>query len=103
MPNQPPRISEAEWEVMKVLWTSEPQTANQVITAIQKQKYWKSKTVQTLLDRLTKKNVVGVDKEQKVYRFFPLYSEDECKRVEAQSFIKRIYGGTVQPMLTQFI
>lgn len=103
MSNQPPSISEAEWEVMKVLWTNGPQTANQVIAAIQKQTDWKPKTIRTLLDRLTKKSVVGVDKEQKVYSFFPLYSEDECKRAEVQSFIKRIYGGTVKPMLIQFI
>ncbi|WP_096187326.1 penicillinase repressor BlaI [Evansella halocellulosilytica] len=103
MSNQPPSISEAEWEVMKVLWTNGSQTANQVIAAIQKQTDWKPKTIRTLLDRLTKKSVVGVDKEQKVYSFFPLYSEDECKRAEVQSFIKRIYGGTVKPMLIQFI
>ncbi|MDY7220802.1 penicillinase repressor BlaI [Halalkalibacterium halodurans] len=103
MSNRLPSISEAEWEIMKVLWKNGSQTANQVIQAIQEQTDWKPKTIRTLLDRLTKKQVVGVNKEQKVYIFFPLYSEDECKRAEAQSFIKRIYGGTFKPMLVQFI
>ncbi|BAD62809.1 penicillinase repressor BlaI [Shouchella clausii] len=103
MSNQTPSISEAEWEVMKVLWKKGPQTANQVISAIQEQTDWKPKTIRTLLDRLTKKKVVGVDKEQKIYVFFPLYSEEECKHAEAQSFVKRVYGGTVKPLLVQFL
>ncbi|AST95396.1 penicillinase repressor BlaI [Shouchella clausii] len=103
MSNQTPSISEAEWEVMKVLWKKGRQTANQVISAIQEQTDWKPKTIRTLLDRLTKKKVVGVDKEQKIYVFFPLYSEEECKHAEAQSFVKRVYGGTVKPLLVQFL
>ena len=57
----------------------------------------------TLLDRLVQKKVVGVNQNQKVYTFFPLYSQDECQRAETQSFLKRIYGGTLKSMLVQFI
>jgi len=60
-------------------------------------------TVRTLLDRLTQKEVVGVNKDQRVYTFFPLYSQEACQYAKAQSFIKRIYGGTFKSMLVQFI
>ncbi len=103
MTEKVPSISEAEWEVMNVLWEKSPQTANDVITSLQGQKDWKAKTVRTLLDRLVQKGVAGVNKEQRVYTFYPLYSQDECQRAEAESFIKRIYGGTVKSMLVQFI
>lgn len=98
-----PNISESEWEVMTVLWKEAPLTANDVISTLQKRTDWKSKTIRTLLDRLVKKEVVGVNKEQRVYTFFPLYEQDECQRAEAESFIKRIYGGTLKSMLVQFI
>ncbi|MDR4889566.1 penicillinase repressor BlaI [Fredinandcohnia sp. QZ13] len=98
-----PNISESEWEVLNVLWKKAPQTANDVISSIQEQTDWKPKTVRTLLDRLVHKKVIGVNKNQRVYTFFPLYSQDECQRAEAQSFIKRIYGGTLRSMLVQFI
>ncbi|MBA4495401.1 penicillinase repressor BlaI [Paenactinomyces guangxiensis] len=98
-----PSISEAEWEVMKVLWEKAPQTANEVILSLQERTNWKPKTVRTLLDRLVQKKVVGVNQNQKVYTFFPLYSQDECQHAEAQSFLKRIYGGTLKSMLVQFI
>ncbi|MBS3682133.1 penicillinase repressor BlaI [Ornithinibacillus massiliensis] len=103
MPKNIPNISEAEWEVMHTLWKNSPQTANDVILALQNRTDWKPKTIRTLLDRLVHKKVVGVNKDQKVYTFYPLYSQDECQRAEAQSFIQRIYGGTLKSMLVQFI
>ncbi|GAA0414425.1 MAG: penicillinase repressor BlaI [Bacillota bacterium] len=103
MTNKVPSISEAEWEVMNVLWEKSPQTANEVISSLQEQKDWKAKTVRTLLDRLAHKKVVGVNKNQRVYTFFPLYTQDDCQHAEAKSFIQRIYGGTLKSMLVQFI
>jgi BlaI family penicillinase repressor len=101
--NKVPSISEAEWEVMNVLWEKAPQTANEIILSLQEKTDWKPKTVRTLLDRLVQKKVVGVDQNQKLYAFFPLYSQDECQQAEAQSFIKRIYGGALNSMLDHFI
>jgi BlaI family penicillinase repressor len=98
-----PSISEAEWEVMNALWEKAPQTANEVITSLQERTDWKPKTTRTLLDRLVKKQVVGVNQNQKVYTFFPLYSQSECQHAEARSFLERIYGGTMKSMLVQFI
>ncbi|MEH6945102.1 penicillinase repressor BlaI [Bacillus sp. JJ722] len=103
MTKEIPNISESEWEVMNVLWKKAPQTANDVISSLQEQTDWKPKTIRTLLDRLVHKKVIDVNKDQRVYTFFPLYSQDECQRVEVQSFIKRIYGGALKSMLVQFI
>jgi BlaI family penicillinase repressor len=102
MSKQVPRISEAEWEVMNVLWEKDPQTANEVICSLQEKSDWKPKTIRTLLDRLVKKQAVGVKQDQRVYTFYPLYTQSECQHAEAQSFIKRIYGGTMKSMLVQF-
>lgn len=98
-----PSISESEWEIMNVLWDKAPQTANDIILSLQESTDWKPKTIRTLLDRLVQKDVVGVNKDQRVYTFYPLYSQEECQRAETESFIKRIYGGTMKSMLVQFI
>ncbi|QQK76294.1 penicillinase repressor BlaI [Salicibibacter cibarius] len=103
MTREVPSISQAEWEVMKVLWGKSPQTANAVISSMREQTEWSPKTIRTLLDRLTQKEVIDVNKEKKVYTFSPLYSEDECQRAEAQSLIKKIRGGTMKSALIQFI
>ncbi|MFJ9496500.1 penicillinase repressor BlaI [Brevibacillus centrosporus] len=103
MANKVPGITEAEWEVMNVLWEKSPQAANEVILSLQEKMDWKPKTIRTLLDRLVKKEVVGVNQNQKVYTFYPRYTQAECQIAEAQSFLKRIYGGTMKSMLVQFI
>lgn len=103
MSKEMPSITEAEWELMKVLWKESPLTANEICTAIQEYEDWKPKTIRTLLDRLTKKKVVAANKDLRVYTFTPLYSEHECQRAETKSFIERIYGGTTKSLLVQFI
>lgn len=98
-----PNISESEWKIMNVLWDKAPQTANEIILSIQESNDWKPKTIRTLLDRLVQKEVVGVNKNLRVYTFYPLYIQEECQRAETESFINRIYGGTLKSMLAQFI
>lgn len=98
-----PNISESEWEIMTVLWEEAPLTANEIISNLQERTDWKPKTIRSLLDRLVKKKAVGVNKEQRIYTFYPLNSQDECQHAEAESFVKRIYGGALKSMLVQFI
>ncbi|WP_025784473.1 penicillinase repressor BlaI [Sporosarcina sp. D27] len=98
-----PSISESEWEIMNVLWDKAPQTANDIILSLQESTDWKPKTIRTLLDRLVQKDVVGVNKDLRIYTFYPLYTQEKCQRAETESFIKRIYGGTLKSMLVQFI
>ncbi|MGP4039084.1 penicillinase repressor BlaI [Gracilibacillus sp. D59] len=103
MTNKIPTISESEWEVLKVLWQKAPRTANEIISSLPAETNWKPKTVRTLLDRLTNKEVIGVNKDQRVYTFYPLFSQNECQRAKTKSFVKRFYDGTLKSMLVQFI
>ncbi|KQL58317.1 MULTISPECIES: penicillinase repressor BlaI [Bacillaceae] len=98
-----PSISDAEWEVMKVLWKNPPKSARQVVTELKALVDWKPKTIRTHLDRLTKKEIIKVNRDERIYTFTPLFSEDECKRAETNSFIKRVHDGTTKSMMLQFI
>jgi BlaI family penicillinase repressor len=98
-----PPISDAEWEVMKILWAKTPCTANEVIEALEDQTDWKPKTVRTLLNRLVQKQAISYSQENKVYAYFPLVSEDECVKSKTKSFLKRIYGGAFKPLLVNFL
>ncbi|WP_084224727.1 penicillinase repressor BlaI [Paenibacillus pectinilyticus] len=98
-----PHITDAEWEVMKVLWNESPRTANEVIEAMQERTEWKPKTIRTLLNRLAQKQAISFTQENRVYAYFPLVSEGECVKSETQSFLKRIYGGAFKPMLVNFL
>lgn len=98
-----PRISEAEWQVMKVLWAKAPASANEVITALASHSKWSDKTVRTLLARLVSKRVLTYRKDGRTYVYRPLVDERQCVRAESRSFLQRVYGGALQSMLAAFL
>nr|WP_309119355.1 BlaI/MecI/CopY family transcriptional regulator [Paenibacillus sp.] len=98
-----PRISEAEWEVMKIVWAQSPKTSMQIMEQLEERMSWKPTTVKTLVSRLVKKGVLGFHKEGKNYSYFPLLLEEECLQAESRSFLNRLYGGSLQPLLVSFL
>lgn len=105
MTKQPrlPQISDAEWLVMRVLWDKAPQTANDVVAALEPHVHWKPKTVMTLLNRLVKKGALDYNKQGRAYHYFPQVREAACVRAESRSFLQRVYGGSLLPMLAHFL
>jgi len=98
-----PRISDAEWRVMRVLWERSPLTANEVVDALAPSTTWKPKTIKTLLNRLIKKKALGFDRKGRAYHYYPLVDEAACVKAESRSFLKRVYGGALRPMLATFL
>ena len=98
-----PRVSDAEWEVMKVLWENSPLTSSEVIEAIKRDTDWSPKTIHTLISRLVKKNAISVDKSTSFYKYTPLVSQNELRKVETKSFIEKIYNGSLQLLISNFI
>ena len=98
-----PKISEAEWEVMKVLWKTSPKTANDIVEELKGKTHWKRETIRTLINRLVQKKALGFEKKGRQYHYFPKVTEVEGIRAEAESFVKRIGGGSIEPMLAAFV
>lgn len=99
-----PRISETEWEVMKVLWSHAPLTAAEVIERLRAcDRTWHPKTVRTLLNRLVQKRALGYRREGRVYLYRPLVAEKDCVAAVTDSFLDRVFGGALQPMLAHFV
>ncbi len=98
-----PQISDSEWEIMKILWTSAPLNANQVYLKMKESKNWKHTTVKTLLSRLVKKEALNFEKRNREYFYFPVVSEDECIQSESLSFLNKVYNGAVKTMIANFL
>jgi len=98
-----PRISDAEWMVMQVLWIEPALTADDVIERLRGKAPWNARTVRTLINRLLRKGALQYEKEGRRYRYRPAVSQEQCVKEERRSFIHRVYGGTVAPMLAAFI
>jgi BlaI family penicillinase repressor len=99
-----PQISEAELEVLKILWNAGPQTSSQIVDKLEETTHWKPKTIQTLITRLVSKGALDTDKSNpKTYIYSPVVSEEEYKKYANESFLQKLYNGSVRSMLTSFI
>ena len=98
-----PQISEAEYEVMKIVWKNAPISTNEVTDKLTKTTTWSPKTIQTLLKRLVQKEALTYEKESRVFVYTPLVQEDEYLDHENDSFLKRFYNGNLTSMMTNFL
>jgi len=100
----PPRISDTEWEIMKVLWQRSPLSSQEIIETLNSQnRTWHPKTAKTLLNRLVKKKALAYQQDGRAYLYRPLVQEGDCVRAEAESFLQRVFGGSLQPMIAHFV
>lgn len=98
-----PKISESEWVVMKTIWAENPITANRIVELLSGSTHWSPKTIKTLLNRLVKKGAVGFESKARVYNYFPMIEEAVFVKEESLSFLKRVFGGAMTPMLATLV
>ncbi len=97
------KISEAEWQVMNVVWTKGTVPASEVVEALNERKGWHSRTIRTLLDRLTKKRALKIVPKEKLNYYEALVSMEQAVRQESRSFLQRVFGGEPGPMLLHLV
>jgi BlaI family penicillinase repressor len=99
-----PKISDAEWQVMDVVWSgAAPLTAGEIVESLTQTTKWNPRTIKTMLNRLVKKGALGFEAEANRYLYRPAVSRDACVREESRSFLQRVFGGDVAPMLAHFV
>ena len=97
-----PTISESEWYVMRLAWELERPTFSQIKKELRHMN-WSDNTISTFLVRLVRKGALQREGSPKEYRYIPLVSEAEYMRRENQSFVDRLYRGSVVSLLRNFI
>lgn len=104
MKKEIPGISEAELEVMKVLWDNGAMTSPEIVAEVSKTNDWKPKTIQTLITRLVSKDAIKSEKiNQKSYNYSANISRKTYQRHANKSFLKKLYNGSLNMMLASFI
>ena len=98
-----PHISEAEFEVMKIVWKSAPINTNEITERLLKTTSWSAKTIQTLIKRLVTKGALTYEKQGRVFVYTPLVEENEYISQQSNSFIKRFYDGDISAMLSAYL
>jgi BlaI family penicillinase repressor len=98
-----PGISEAEWEVMEVVWRRSPVTSAAIVADLEKERGWAANTVRTMLARLVKKGVLKFGEEKNRYLYRPAVPRERCVKTEVDSLLQRVFGGATQPALLFFV
>lgn len=98
-----PQISEAEFEVMKIVWKYAPVSTNEITEKLMQTSSWSPKTIQTLIKRLVNKGALTYEKHSRVFVYTPLVGEHEYVTQESDSFLQRFFNGDVSAMLNTFI
>lgn len=102
--SQVPHISDAELEVMKVLWKLGEANSAEIIAALAPTTEWKPKTIGTLLNRLVSKEAVHArNSGAKAYTYIPAVAEDAFKAHATRSLLRKLYNGSIKLMLASFI
>ncbi|MCU6763282.1 Regulatory protein BlaI [uncultured Roseburia sp.] len=98
-----PQISEAEYEIMKVIWKKAPISTNDICTALMPEHDWSAKTIHTMLTRLTAKKAVTYEKRQRMYYYTPLICQEDYQAQENKSFLDRFYDGHAGLMISSLL
>jgi BlaI family transcriptional regulator, penicillinase repressor len=96
-------ISDAEWQVMQVVWKRKATTAAGVIADLAATSDWRHRTIRTLLARLVDKGVLAAQADGNRYLYRPLVSRSKCVREESHSFLQRVFGGDAGDLLVHFV
>jgi BlaI family transcriptional regulator, penicillinase repressor len=98
-----PKITEAEWTIMRVIWDKHPITANEVVETLSGTTNWSHKTIKTLISRLTNRGALTYEKCGRAFYFSPTVTEEASIERECESFLSRFFGGSLNPMVLYFV
>ncbi len=92
-------LTEAEWEIMRVVWEKEPCAAGTVQEALAATRDWCYATVKLTMDRMVEKGFLKINKIRNLQLFRSCISEVEARRGELRKMLTRAFGGALTPML----
>jgi BlaI family penicillinase repressor len=98
-----PQITDAEWDVMDVLWQRSPLTAQDVHGALSERREWSLGTVKTLLTRLLKKGALRHVDDGKRYQYRPAVTKRAWVRAAGKDLLRRAGPGAESPLLAFFL
>ncbi len=96
-------LQPSEWIIMEKLWEDSPKTIMQLYHALKEKPGWSKSTVNTLLGRMVKKQILYYEEGEKAKQYFPNVSREECAATETESLLDRVYKGSISMMLSTLI
>ncbi|HEW4255612.1 TPA: CopY/TcrY family copper transport repressor [Streptococcus pneumoniae] len=97
------QISDAEWQVMKIIWMQGEQTSTDLIRVLSERFDWSKSTVQTLLARLVEKECLTRKKEGKSFVYSALLTLDQSRDLLVQDIKDKVCSRRIRNLLADLI
>ncbi|HET5477941.1 TPA: CopY/TcrY family copper transport repressor [Streptococcus pneumoniae] len=97
------QISDAEWQVMKIIWMQGEQTSTDLIRVLAERLDWSKSTVQTLLARLVDKECLTRKKEGKSFVYSALLTLDQSRDLLVQDIKDKVCSRRIRNLLADLI
>lgn len=98
-----PEISNAEWQVMNIIWDSQPTTASEIIKQLAETNEWTAATIRTFLHRLVKKGALTFEEDGNRYLYRAAVKRHSTIKHASRSFLSSVFDGQSGPLLTHFV
>ena len=96
-------LSDSEWKLMNRLWDRSPMTITELTAALREDTGWTKNTVITMLSRLEAKGAVRYEEGGRAKRYFPTVDREDAARAETESFLSKVYGGSLGLMMSAMV
>ena len=97
------QISDAEWQVMKIIWMQGEQTSTDLIKVLEKRFSWSKSTIQTLLARLVEKECLTREKQGKSFIYSALLTQEDSKKLLVQDIKDKVCSRRIKQLLADLI
>ena len=97
------QISDAEWQVMKIIWMQGEQTSTDLIKVLEKRFSWSKSTIQTLLARLVEKECLTREKQGKSFVYSALLTQEDSKKLLVQDIKDKLCSRRMKQLLADLI
>ena len=98
---QPPRPTNAELSILRVLWERGPSTVRHVQECLSARRATGYTTALKLLQIMTEKGLVRRDTRQRTHIYAPRLTEDQTQRQLIRDLMNRAFGGSAQKLVMQ--
>ena len=92
-------LTEAEWKLLECLWDFSPRTGRETVDYMSAQVGWTRSTTLTMLRRMSEKGLISCDESGAVLTYSPLVRREDAVYRETNSFIDRVYKGSVSLLI----
>lgn len=96
-------LQPSEWIIMERLWENHPKTIMQLYHELKEEPGWSKSTVNTLLSRMVNKEIIYYEEGVKAKQYYPKVKRDDVAITETESFLDRVYKGSVSMMMSTLL